>query len=70
MNSRLPKQFWRVNVLDSSSLRTYDRASKTYADEQHAANAYHGFKSRGVAVEMWTTGPIEWIKMLDSPDED
>lgn len=66
MKNRLPKQFWRVVVLDGSSLRTYDRASKTYADEHHAISAQRGFQNRGIPAQLWTTGPVEWQQVVDT----
>jgi len=63
MNKRLPKQFWRVIVLDGTKLRTYDRASKSYADEGHAKFAADGFTRRGIPTEIWTTGPVEWTQV-------
>lgn len=64
--NRLPKQFWRVKVLDGKKLRMYDRASKTYASEVQARNAEAGFIARGIPVEIWTTGPVEWEKVVDT----
>jgi hypothetical protein len=62
--SRLPKQFWRVVVKDTQGkLRTYDRASKTYADVKHAQSAVAGFTQAGIEAEIWTTGPVEWTKV-------
>ena len=63
MANRLPKQFWRVVVLDATSLRHYDRKSKTYAAQHHAVNAAAGFEKQGIPVEIWTTGPVEWTKL-------
>ena len=58
--SRLPKQFWRVMVLDTDKIRTYDRGSKTYAAEGHAQAAVRDFAKRGIRAEIYTTGPVEW----------
>lgn len=59
MGNRLPKQFWRVNVIGQKA-RVYDRGSKTYASEAHAESARAGFVNAGYAVEVWTTGPVTW----------
>lgn len=64
MNKRLPKQFWRVVVLDGSKLKTYDRSSKTYASETHAFTALSGFLAQGIAAEIWTTGKVEWSNVM------
>ena len=59
-SNRLPKQFWRVVVLDTDRIKTYERGSKTYASGLHAQKALDGFKRAGIRAEIWTTGPVEW----------
>ena len=59
-SNRLPKQFWRVVVLDTEKIGVYERGSKTYANDLHAQKALDGFKRQGIRAEIWTTGPVEW----------
>lgn len=67
-NNRLPKQFWRVMVLDTDRIKIYDRGSKTYAAKGHAEKSQKQFAVRGIRSEIWTTGPVEWT--LISPAEE
>lgn len=60
-SNRLPKQFWRVMVLDTNKIGIYERGSKTYAAEHHAVTAADGFNRAGIRAEVWTTGPVEWL---------
>lgn len=60
MSNRLPKQFWRVVVLDTDRIKVYDRGSKTYAAEGHALRSQKEFAARGIRSEVWTTGPVQW----------
>lgn len=61
--SRLPKQFWRVIVLDTDKIRIYERGSKTYAAEGHARASVKDFAKKGIRAEIYTTGPVEWTKV-------
>jgi hypothetical protein len=61
MANRLPKQFWRVSVVEGAEkLRVYQLGSKTYAALAHAESQLESLRKRGLRVELWTTGPVTW----------
>lgn len=60
---RLPKQFWRVSVIDTDKITVYARGSKTYAAEGHAKKSVEDFARKGIRAEIYTTGPVTWEKV-------
>lgn len=68
--ARLPKQFWRVVVIDTDKIKVYDRGSKTYAAEGHATRAMEDFARKGIRSEIHTTGPVTWEKVYPTEPAD
>jgi len=59
MSNRLPKQFWRVVIVEGR-VSHYEVGSKTYAAEGHARNHVKALANKGVKAEVWTTGVVDW----------
>jgi hypothetical protein len=61
VSNRLPKQFWRVNIV-TGSVGVYQLGSKTYASEIHAVKQAQRLERKGCEVDIHTTGPVEWTQ--------
>lgn len=59
MSKRLPKQFWRVVIVEGK-VGIYQIGSKTYAAEAHARAHVKSLAKKGVKAEIWTTGVVDW----------
>jgi hypothetical protein len=65
VSNRLPKQFWRVNIV-KGKVGIYELGSKTYAAEGHAIKQAQRLERRGCEVDIYTTGPVEWTQTYSS----